>query len=195
MHNASLAGWWPLTPTWKFVAHSILKMKTSLIVVLVLLTGSLRAQETMLADSTAVKSIDGIVKEVLRIISGESGKTRNWEGFRHLFLPTAKFTVHSHDNTNKQPVESVTLDEFIAVLQEPYYEQGFLEYEIAKTVDEYNGIAQVLQTYYSKDSEGHEEKGITCYQLVNYNDRWWIVSILWTGDSNGVPIPKKYLKK
>jgi hypothetical protein len=170
-------------------------MKRSLILALVLLTGSLRAQETMLVDSIAVKSIDGVVKEVLRIISGEKGKKRNWEVFRQLFLPTARFTVHSHDSTKKQPIESVGLDEFITILHDPYYDQGFLEYEITKTVDEYNGIAQVFQTYYAKDSGGHEEKGITSYQLVNYSHRWWIVSIVWTGNSNGVPVPEKYLKK
>jgi hypothetical protein len=166
-----------------------------LILVLVLLTGSLRAQEIKFTDSTAVRSIDGIVKEVLKVMSREKGEIKNWEAFRRLFLPTARFTVHSHDKSSKQPVESVTLDEFITILQDPYYDQGFLEYEVAKTVDEYNGIAHVFQTYYSKDSEGHEEKGITSYQFVNYNDRWWIVSIVWTGDSNGVPVPKKYLRK
>lgn len=169
-------------------------MKRILIIVLILLTGSLRAQEMMLADSTATKSIDGMVKEVLRIVSGEKGKKRNFEAFRQLFLPTARFTVHSHDTTNRQPVESVSLEEFITILQDPYYDNGYLEYEIAKKVDEYNGIAQVFQAYHAKDSEGHEE-GITSYQLVNFNHRWWIASIVWTGNSNGVPVPKKYLRK
>ena len=38
----------------------------------------LKAQKIMLADTNAVKSINGIVKEVLRLQSGESGKTKNW---------------------------------------------------------------------------------------------------------------------
>ena len=66
---------------------------------------------------------------------------------------------------------------------------------ISKVVDEYNGIAHVFQTFYAKDSENFEERGITSYQLVYFNNRWWIANIVWTGDSNGVKVPAKYLKK
>lgn len=90
-------------------------------------------------------------------------------------------------------METVSLDEFITLLQDPYYEQGFTEYEFSKKVDEYNGIAQVFQTFYAKDSENFEETGITSYQLVYFENRWWIVNVLWTGDSNGVTVPKNYL--
>lgn len=170
-------------------------MKNILIGVFILISTNLAAQEKMVADTTAVKSIDGIVKEVLRIISGEKGKTRDFEAFRNLFLPTANFTVHSHDESIPQPVETVSLQEFITMMDDPYYDQGFLEYEISKVIDEYNGIAHVFQSYHAKDSENHEEKGITSYQLVYFNDRWWIANIVWTGDSNGVKVPEKYLDK
>jgi len=45
------------------------------------------------ADSFSVASISGIVKEMLRLVSGEKGKQRDWERFRNLFLPTAHFTL------------------------------------------------------------------------------------------------------
>jgi hypothetical protein len=156
---------------------------------------NISAQEKMVADTNSVKSIHGIVKEVLRIISGEQGKTRNWDAFKNLFLPTAHFTVHSHDKTNPQPVETASLPEFIDAMNDTYYDKGFLEYEISKVVDEYNGIAHVFQSFYAKDSENHEERGITSYQLVYFKNRWWIANIVWTGDSNGVKVPEKYLKK
>ncbi|MDN5205459.1 hypothetical protein QQ008_29015 [Fulvivirgaceae bacterium BMA10] len=168
-------------------------MKPILIGLFVLLSFSLSAQQKMTADTTAVHSIDGIVKEMLRIISGEEGKTRDWDAFRNLFLPTANFTVHSHNESSGQPVETVSLEGLIELMHDTYYDQGFLEYEISKVVDEYNGIAHVFQTYYGKDIENHEEKGINSYQLVHYDDRWWIVNVLWTGDSNGVEVPEKYL--
>ena len=37
------------------------------------------------------------------------------------------------------------------------------------------------------------QRGINSYQLVYFKDRWWIVNVLWTGDRNGEPIPRKYL--
>ena len=170
-------------------------MKKIAIGFFILISTNLTAQEKMMADTSAVNSIDGIVKEVLKIVSGEVGKTRNWEAFRNLFLPTADFTVLNHNDSIPQPVETVTLEEFIHLMDDQYYKLGFFEYELSKVINEYNGIANVFQSFYAKDSENHEEKGINSFQLVYSKKRWWIVNILWTGDSNGVKVPKKYSGK
>ena len=106
---------------------------------------------------------------------------------RNLFHPSAIFTV-----ADSTMAETVSLDEFLNLLKDPYYEQGYLEKEIHKVVDEYNGIAQVFQSFYGKDSEGTEERGINSYQLTYYGERWWIVSLLWTIESKSVKIPAKY---
>jgi hypothetical protein len=71
--------------------------------------------------------------------------------------------------------------------------KDLFEYETGKVVDEYNGIAHVFQSFFAKDSENNEEKGINSYQLVYSDSRWWIVNIVWTGDSNGIKVPGKYL--
>jgi len=171
-------------------------MKKILLVFFILISATtLTAQEKMSADTNAAKSIDGIVKEVLRLVSGEKGKTRNWEALRNLFLPTATFTVLNNSDSIAQPVETVSLDDFIKLMHDEYYEQGYLEYEIGKTIDEYNGIANVFQSFYGKDSENREERGINSYQLVYFKKRWWVANLLWTGDTNGVKIPDKYLDK
>ena len=169
-------------------------MKKILFVFFILITTNLMAQEKMLADTNAVKSINGIVKEVLRIISGEKGKIRNWDAFQNLFLSTASFTVLSHSDSVPLPAETVTIKEFISLMDDQYYKEGFLEYETGKVVNEYNGIASVFQSFYAKDSENHEEKGINSYQLIFFANRWWIAGIVWTGNSNGVEVPKKYLR-
>ena len=145
--------------------------------------------------NSAVKTIDGIVNEVLHIISGKNIGKINLEAFRELFLPTAQFTVLMHDTEEaKSAVETIHLEEFLELLKDPYYEE-FEEKELHKVVDEYNGIAQVFQTYQGKDGDGYQEKGITSYQLVFIEDRWWIANLVWTGDSNGVAIPDIYLGK
>ncbi len=133
---------------------------------------------------------------MLRIISGEQGKVRDWEAFRNLFLPTANFTVLYHaTDPISLPYETVSLDDFINMMDDPYYDEGFLEYELGKVVDEYNGIAHVFQSFNAKDSDDLEEKGITSYQLLYTKNRWWIVNVIWTGNSNGVEIPNRYLSK
>ena len=158
---------------------------------------NLKAQITMWPDTNAVKSIDGIVKEALRLQSGERGQTRNWKALRNLFLPTATFTILNIENGDslRKPTETVSLDDFIELLHDDYYEEGYLEYETGKTVDEFNGIANVFQSFYGKDSKNEEARGINSYQLVYFGKRWWIANLLWTLETDKVKIPKKYLHK
>lgn len=170
-------------------------MKKILIGLYVLASTSLDAQQKMGANTIALKTIDGIVNEVLKIISVEKGQTRNWDAFRNLFLPTAHFTVHNNSDSIPQPFETISLEEFIELLDDEYYSNGFVEYETGKVVNEYNGIANVFQSFYATDSENTEERGINSYQLIYANNRWWIANIVWTGDSNGVKVPKKYFGK
>jgi hypothetical protein len=61
-------------------------------------------------------------------------------------------------------------------------------------VNEYNGIANVFQSFYAKDSDNEEATGITSYQLIYIQGRWWISDLMWTNNTNNVPIPEKYLK-
>ena len=89
----------------------------------------LTAQGKLASGTNAVKSIDSIIKEVLRLVSGETGRTRNWEALRNLFLPTATFTVLNNNDSIPRPVETVGLDDFIRLMRDEYYEQGYLEYE------------------------------------------------------------------
>ena len=162
---------------------------------LLIFTSNLHAQNKILNDTAGVKSIDQILKKMLDIISGEKGKMRDWDAFRNLFLPTVNFTVLDNSDPASHPIETVNLEEFIKLMHDPYYEEGYLEYETGKTVDQYNGLANVFQSFYGKDSEGREERGINSYQLVFFHDRWWIANLVWVLAAKGKPIPKKYLAR
>lgn len=140
-------------------------------------------------NDDAVNHIDTIVNEVLSIISGDPDKVRDWEAFRNLFDPHASISFLQHDSLGNNIYHSFSLDEFVEIGKNNYSNNFFLEYEISKTVDEYNGIAHVFQVYYAKGAES-EEKGINSYQLIHDGNRWWITSILWTDDTNGVEVPE-----
>jgi len=77
-------------------------MKKVLPVFFILITTMTLAAQEMSSDTNAVKSIDGIVKEVLRLVSGEKGQARNWEALRNLFLRTATFTVLNNNDSIQQ---------------------------------------------------------------------------------------------
>ncbi|NMM47721.1 hypothetical protein [Marinigracilibium pacificum] len=136
-------------------------------------------------------SIEGIITEFLDQITIVKGEKMDTSLIRNLFIPSAQFAILNHGDSSY--VETVSLDEFLILLMDPYYEEGYEEREISKVVDEYNGIAQVFQSFYGKDSEGNEERGITSYQLVKVDNRWWIVNLLWTLESDNLKIPDKYI--
>jgi hypothetical protein len=169
-------------------------MKHTLLLLLAAFSFATLAQDKQTAaaeSSAALESIDGIVNELLDKITIEKGEKMDTAAIRKLFHPSAQFTVLMHLEFGPY-AESASLDDFIDMLTDPYYQEGYLEKEIHKVVDEYNGIAQVFQTFYGRDSDGIEERGINSYQLAYYQDRWWIVSMLWTLETDKERIPKKY---
>ena len=162
-----------------FPMRSVLFLATTL-----LLSSNLFAQKE---TPESVKSIEAIVKAPLEIISGEKGEIRDWEAFRNLFTATATFSFVQHDTLGNSRYRSFSLEEFVRIGRRGYEGNGFLEYELSKTVDEYNGIAHVFQSYYAKGQK--EEKGINSYQLMYDGNRWWITSLIWVSNENGVPLP------
>ncbi|WP_017732931.1 hypothetical protein [Nafulsella turpanensis] len=168
-------------------------MKTYCLTLFFFISVSLQAQTINGHDTAAVKTIDGTINEVLKIVSGEKGVKRNWEAFRFLFTPNAQITVLRHEENNVNVPVTYSLEEFVRLGMRFYENDGFIEYELSKTINEYNGIAHAFQSYYAKELE-IEEQGINSYQLVHDGKRWWIVSLLWTNNRNGVPLPEEYKK-
>ena len=162
------------------------------------LTFQLTAQNVPVVDSLAVATIDGIVNIGFKTLSELNGDINNFEKVRGIYLPNAKFTVVYHEpDSIPLKYESLSAEQFFEYMKEAseYYEKGFTQYELGKVVHEYNGIANVFQSFYAKDSDNQEVKGMTSYQLIYFDDRWWISDVLWTSNTNGVPIPSKYLEK
>lgn len=165
----------------------------SLLLFLCFYCNLLCGQSKLSTDVPGTESIEAIVAEVLEIISGEPGEKRDLDTFQKLFVPEARFTILTHaELDNVGSYESVSLAEFVEILQDSYYEDGFKEVELVKHIDQYNGIAQVFQSFYAVDSKGEGGRGITSYQLLFAQHRWWILNILWTTDSNGAELPLEY---
>jgi len=162
-----------------------------LMVIMVFCFNHLSAQHEKQMDTNAIKTIDGIVDETLAFISGKSESSYNWEAFRLLFKPTAQFMYLSHGKNGQKQLHKLNLEEFVSLGMKTYEQSGFTEYELKKTIDKYNGIAHVFQSYEANGSFG-TERGMNSYQLVFDGERWWITSILWTDNKNGTPIPANY---
>ncbi|OHX65170.1 hypothetical protein [Flammeovirga pacifica] len=140
------------------------------------------------------KTIDGVLNELLEQISISKGEQMDTAAIRTIFLPTAQFSIRMQD-TDTTFVETVTLNEFLELITDPYYEEGYSEKHISRVIDQYKGIAQVFESFKAKDSEGENGRGISSYQMIELNGRWWVTNILWTNESKEHPIPEKYLIK
>lgn len=145
-------------------------------------------------DTMALKSIEGITDKMLELISGEVGEERNWDEYRNLFLPTAqKISIRQLKN-GKSRASSMNLEEFIRNVGPLYARDGFEEYKIGLTINEFNGIATAFQSYYCKNLIGtYEKRGVNTYQLVYIDDRWWIANTLFAAESEENQLPDEYL--
>ncbi|WP_025741515.1 hypothetical protein [Aquimarina pacifica] len=147
-------------------------------------------------DTLPLKSIEGITNKMIELISGEIGEERNWEEYRNLFLPTAQKTSLRKTKDGKSKVNVMNLEEFVRNVGPYYARDGFEEYAIGLTINEFNGIATVFQSFYCRNLKGtYEKRGVNSYQLVYLEDRWWIASTLFTNETKDTPIPNVYLFK
>lgn len=163
-------------------------MKKFILVFAIILGFQAQAQ-----DKKIFQDVKSLVDETQKVISVKKGEKIDTAYFRTLFLPTANFTVVGEED-GKKLHETMQLNDFLDTLTDEYYSNGYFEIGKGEIIEQFKGIAQVIQSFYGKDSEGEEAWGVNSYQLIYSNDRWWIANMVWTMSSNGKKgIPKKYL--
>jgi hypothetical protein len=151
------------------------------------------------ANPDDVKSIESILAATYDVISGPAGKKRDWDRFRSLFYPGARLIP-----TGKRPNESeirarvLTPDDYVERASASLEKEGFFEHGVSNKIDHYANIAHVFSTYESRhaaDDPRPFQRGINSFQLVNDGKRWWIMTIMWEGETTDAPIPAEYLSR
>jgi len=145
-----------------------------------------------------VKSIDGIVTALYASISGEKGEPRHWDMFIDLFAPDAKLIPTRKNEEGKITYLYWTPEQYKEQAGTWLVENGFHEIEIFRVTEQFGPIAHLFSTYESRRSINDAEpfaRGINSIQLMNDGDRWWILSIYWSAESETQAIPEKYLPR
>ena len=147
------------------------------------------------AKAEDVKSMDAILHAIYDVISGPAGG-RDWNRFRSLFLPRARFTQVSTGPDGSKMVLTWNVDEFIRDAGEVFSKDPFYEKGIVNRPQSFGNIAQVFSSYESRRSPTGKpfERGINSIQLLNDGKRWWVVSILWDTERSGNPLPAKFFQ-
>jgi hypothetical protein len=151
------------------------------------------------ADSLQMKkdvsSIDNIIAALYAVISGPAGE-RDWIRFRNLYHEKAYMGAVVKTPAGQVVYRSFTPDEYVKANGPFMLKNAFFEEELGRTVNQYTKIAQVFTSYqYRLKEDGPvEERGINSLQLVYFNDRWWITSIIWEDEGKENPLPEKFIK-
>lgn len=154
------------------------------------------AKRVPAAKAGDVDSIASIVQATYACISGPAG-TRDWNRFRSLFLPEARFTASAKHTDGTLIVFSAGVEDYIREATPQFAKAGFFENAIVSTPQRYGHMAQVFSSYESRHAPGEKpfERGINSFQLINDGTRWWVVSIAWAGETADNPLPAGFAVK
>lgn len=146
-----------------------------------------------------VASIDGIIKALYEVISGDAGVKRDWNRFRSLYYPGAKMVpTGTNQKTGKTIARYLSPDDYVRT-SGPFLErEGFHEQELVRHVDAFGNIAQVFSSYAARHKLTDEKpflRGINSIQLFNDGKRWWVTGITWSQEDPAHPLPAAYDKK
>ncbi|MFB9056470.1 hypothetical protein ACFFU9_06890 [Mariniflexile ostreae] len=160
---------------------------------------SAQAQDKTLIDySDKVQTLDSTLETFYAVISGEKGANRNWTLFKYLFKPGAKLIPSGRNSEGAHLVSYLSPDDYIKKSDSWLKEQGFFQKEVSRTINTFGNIAQVFstyETYYSHTDETPFMRGINSVQLLNDEERWWIINIYWAHETESNFIPQVYLPK
>jgi hypothetical protein len=142
------------------------------------------------ANPADVSSLDAIMRAVYDVISGPAGQKRDWNRMRSLFTANARLMPKGMAG-----LRSGSVEDYITASGPQLEENGFIEREIARRVEQYGDIAHVFSTYEARNRADGPVimRGINSFQLVRHAGRWWVVSIMWQAESPQTPIPAGYL--
>ena len=148
------------------------------------------------AAQADVDTIDGIVKALYAVISGDAGAARDWNRFRSLFHPSARMIATRKTPEGVVRVRVLSPEDYVTGVGPQLVRDGFHERELARRVETYGQIAHVFSTYDSKRKAVDPApfaRGINSIQLVDDGKRWWVLSIAWSSEETLNPIPGRYL--
>ncbi|HUJ29780.1 MAG TPA: hypothetical protein VLY23_00760 [Candidatus Acidoferrum sp.] len=131
------------------------------------------------------------------MISGPAGQKRDWDRFRSLFAPGARLIPVNESKTGGFVARTLSPDEY-AARAEPYFEKnGFTEREIARRTERWGNILQAFSTYESRHDAKDPapfERGINSFQLYFDGKRWWVMTIMWQGETPATPLTPEFLR-
>jgi hypothetical protein len=153
------------------------------------------ASQVPAPKSEDVKSMDALLHAIYDVISGPAGD-RDWNRFRSLFVPQARFTQTMKAPDGNVAVNLLSVDDFVSMAGDIFKKEPFYENAIVNRTQTFGSVTQVFSSYESRRAPGAKpfERGINSIQMINDGKRWWVLSILWDEERPDNPLPAEYVK-
>jgi len=154
-------------------------------------TNNLNAQFNIYENDA--KTIDALMNATYEVVSGDKGAKRQWERDNYLHHPKA---VYSFIDRHEGKQVTMTLEEFHKLTDDMVFKTAFYEREVNREVRVFGNIAQVWSTYETRlEKNGKiERRGINSIQLIYEDNRWYIISWIFSGENESNIIPKTFDK-
>lgn len=180
----------------------MLKTKTFVVFLMMALVAvSLPAQEHVKVEPAApraedVATIDGLMKAFYDVISGPPGQPRQWSRDRTLYIPDVRFVSVQKRKDGSISARPISHQEFVDASNASLLRNGFYECEIHRETQQFGNIAHIFSTYESRIQKDGPviARGINSLELFNDGKRWWVLSVQWDEEREGVKIPEKWVK-
>ena len=148
-------------------------------------------QETPAADPADVATPESVVKAIYETLSGRAGEARNWNRFRSLMAPDARFITESVAADGAVRRRALGVDDLITSNEKGFATQGFFEHGVIAHNDVWGHFAVVVTPYESRRAPGEAPfaRGIKHVELTSDGKRWFIESIVWEKETTASPLP------
>ena len=166
-------------------------MKLIWLIVLLLASTPFSYAQDRTANPVDVATINGLINAYYESVSGHPGH-RDGARMLSLFVTGGKISVdlEGEEPTHKIAEDYLKTDRFLTISTE------FFEREISRDTHKFGYMANVISTYGISDAMENTDytaRGVTVFQLVKHNGRWWILSTMWQRESPELPLPARLL--
>jgi hypothetical protein len=143
--------------------------------------------------SSDVSSPASIIKALYEVISGAADQPRDWNRFQFLFAANARLIPTQKNKEGKTIYRSITPAEYQTLFTKNI--SGFYERELSNKTESYGNIVHVFSTYETRLEKNGAvaDRGINSIQLFFDGSRYYVMTIFWSAESQGFPLPEKYL--
>lgn len=132
-----------------------------------------------------------MTRVLYRAVSVPSAE-RDWDAVRDYYHPDARLVRTAHNADGAPFARVMSIDEFIANIEELLADVRFSEVELAQEALVFGNVARLTSIYeFSWDSatEHRGGRGVNFFTLIHDDGRWRIMSIVWDNEKKGLALP------